>query len=213
MMTETVHHMRVADARMADTHVRWGASMLAWLDLSGVGTVLDAGCGSGRVTEVLLEYRPDIRVVAVDASPERLEEAARRLAGHIQAGRVELVEADLTQRLPLAPVDAILSTATLHWIADHDAVFANLAAVLRPGGQLIAQCGGAGILPTDSGAWREVGESWAGHTYFATPEDTRRRLEDNGFVTVRTWLQDCDYPRLNIIARRAGRPEPPHGSL
>ena len=64
--------------------------------------------------------------------------------------RVEYLVADLQEPLPVSPpVDAILSTATFHWIADHDALFANLAAVLRPGGQLAAQCGGAGTNEVD----------------------------------------------------------------
>jgi trans-aconitate 2-methyltransferase len=203
MMTETVRDWRVDPQRMADLHVRWGASMLSWLDTTMTGTVLDAGCGSGRVTELLLDHLPDAHVVAVDSSQDRLDEAADRLAAAVGAGRVELVLADLTEPLPVGPVDAVLSTATLHWIADHERVFANLAAVLRPGGQLVVQCGGAGSLPTDEGDWREVGESWAGLTNFANPDDTRRRLEANGFVDVRTWLQDGDYARLNVIARRA----------
>jgi trans-aconitate 2-methyltransferase len=99
----------------------------------------------------------------------------------------------------VAPADAILSTATFHWIADHDTLFANLAAALRPGGQLVAQCGGAG---------RMGGESWAGSTYFATPDDTASRLHRHGFVNIETWLEDApppgtDYVRLNIVARRA----------
>ena len=63
--------------------------------------------------------------------------------------RVEFVVADLGRPLPLdEPVDAILSTATFHWVLDHDALFANLAAVLRPGGRLVAQCGGVGNIAT-----------------------------------------------------------------
>src|SRR5438445_4461107 len=192
MMTETIAALsRRADA-MDDTHVRWGASMLTWLDAGSIATILDAGCGSGRVTEVLVDHLPDARVVGLESSSERLEAAAMGLAGPMRNGRVELVHADLTRPLPIEPVDADLSTATVHWIADHDTVFGNLAAVLRTDGQLVAHCCGAGSLPTDSGEWREVGESWAGLTYFATPEDTRRRLEHHGFVDVRTWLQDGD---------------------
>ena len=44
------------------------------------------------------------------------------------------------------PVDAILSTATFHWIADHERLFARLHAALRPGGRLVAQCGGEGNI-------------------------------------------------------------------
>jgi trans-aconitate 2-methyltransferase len=175
--------------RVADPHVRWGAGVLGRLDPSGVERVLDAGCGTGRVTELLLERLPCAHVVALDGSRQMLGGAAERLAAAIGAGRVELVHADLVKPLPVAAVDAVLSTATFHWIPDHDTLFANLAAVLRPGGQLVAQCGGAGNIATLTGALRRVGEQWAGGTYFATPEDTRARLDASGFVDIETWLQ------------------------
>src|SRR5438045_5843592 len=125
--------------RVADPQARWGATVLERLPLDGDERVLDAGCGTGRVTALLLERLPRGRVVALDGSPSMIEEARRRFAGD---ARVELVTADLARPLPLAAaVDAVLSTATFHWIADHGALFRNLAAVLRPGGRLCAQCG------------------------------------------------------------------------
>jgi len=175
--------------RIADPMTRWGTLVLDRLSLTGSETVLDAGCGSGRVTERLLERLPRGRVVALDASEQMIEEARRRLGPH--GDRVEYVMADLAEPLPLtAPVDAILSTATLHWVRDHDAVFWNLAAVLHPDGQLVAQCGGAGNLASVWRVLRDLGEDWPGPWRFATPEETAQRLETADFDAVRTWLND-----------------------
>ena len=66
--------------RIADPMTRWGTSVLDRLPLRGDETVLDAGCGSGRVTERLLERLPDGRVVALDGSPAMIREARARLA-------------------------------------------------------------------------------------------------------------------------------------
>ena len=99
--------------------------------------------------------------------------------------------ADLTKPLPLnEPVDAILSTATFHWIADHDALFANLAAVLRPGGRLVAQCGGAGNIASVQRVLAALGDGWLGPVHFASPMDTVRRLDAAGFVDIECWLTD-----------------------
>jgi trans-aconitate 2-methyltransferase len=175
--------------RVANPHVTWGRGVLDWLELEGSERVLDAGCGTGRVTQLLLERLPRGRVVAVDASESMLSEAQRRLAG--AAERVELVRADLSQPLTLeGVVDAILSTATFHWVADHDELFRNLAAVLRPGGQLVAQCGGAGNIATVVAALPPSADAWPGPWSFAGPEETRRRLEAAGFEDVRVWLHD-----------------------
>jgi trans-aconitate 2-methyltransferase len=119
--------------RIANPQARWGTSILDRLPLRGDERVLDAGCGSGRVTQLLLERLPRGSLVALDASAQMIEVARGRLAA--DADRVEFVQADLSRPLPVdPPVDAILSTATFHWIADHDALFAHLAAILRPGG-------------------------------------------------------------------------------
>jgi len=169
---------------------RWGTAVLDRLPLEGDESVLDAGCGSGRVTELLASRLPRGRVVALDASPSMIEEARGRLAGF--GDRVAYVVADLGRPLPLgslAPVDAILSTATFHWVPDHDALFANLAAVLRVGGRLVAQCGGSGNIASIQAVLATIGDGWLGDVHFETPEATARRLAAAGFVDIETWLQ------------------------
>ena len=103
--------------------------------------------------------------------------------------------ADLTEPLPIdGQVDAILSTATFHWIADHGSLFRNLAPVLRPGGQLVAQCGGAGNISSLERIISQLGYTFGGGKTFATPEETRARLEAAGFERIETWLHDEPTP-------------------
>ena len=173
--------------RVADPQFRWGAAVVDRLELEGDETVLDAGCGSGRVTELLARRLPRGRVVALDGSTAMLETARRRLAPFGE--RITFVHADLLDPLPLAePVDAVLSTATFHWVSDHDALFANLAAVLRPRGRLVAQCGGAGNLATVVRALEELGAAPFTGKVFATPERTEERLRAAGFAQAECWL-------------------------
>ncbi|MDP9482951.1 MAG: methyltransferase domain-containing protein [Chloroflexota bacterium] len=179
--------------RIADPMTRWGMAVLDRLVLVGDERVLDAGCGSGRVTERLVERLATGTVVALDGSRAMIDHARRRLARF--GNRVEYVVADLGRPLPLAsPVDAILSTATFHWVPDHDALFHNLAAVIRPGGRLVAQCGGAGNIASIQAILATVGDGWLGPTHFETPEATRVRLEAAGFVGVETWLNPEPTP-------------------
>jgi len=171
--------------RLADPMTRWGKVVLERLPLQGYERVLDAGCGSGRVTEHLCRRLPGGTIVALDLSSAMLLEAKRKLAPFRE--RVTLVRADLAQPLPLQSVDAVFSTATVHWVRDHDALFANLAAVLRPGGALVAQCGGAGNIKRVYAAARQAGVD-LDPTHFASPADTERRLNASGFADVRCWL-------------------------
>ena len=175
--------------RVADPQTAWGRVVLDRLPLTGDERVLDAGCGSGRVTELLAERLPSGRVIALDASASMIEAARERLARF--GDRIEYVVSDLGRPLPLRePVDAILSTATFHWVPDHDALFGNLAAVLRPGGWLVAQCGGVGNIASIRVVLETIGDGWLGDSHFETPLDTVRRLDAAGFVDIECWLND-----------------------
>jgi trans-aconitate 2-methyltransferase len=168
---------------------RWGATVLDRLPLRGDETVLDAGCGSGRVTALLAERLPNGRVIALDGSPSMIGQARERLAPF--GDRVAYLVADLGRPIPIPePVDAILSTATFHWVPDHDALFRHLAAVLRPGGRLVAQCGGAGNVASIRAALATVGDGWLGEAHYETPEATVARLDAAGFVDIECWLHE-----------------------
>jgi trans-aconitate 2-methyltransferase len=175
------------DARTYDSlplpHTLWGRRTLERLDRRGVHRVLDAGCGTGRDTQQLLDLIPGVQVVAVDASRTMLDQLEIRLAG--RRDRVEIVHADLTTPIPIeGHVDAVVSVAAFHWISDHDSLFRNLARVLRPDGQLVTDCGGQGNVARIMAAIDDVlGESppiWN----FAGVEDTRQRLARAGFVNI-----------------------------
>jgi trans-aconitate 2-methyltransferase len=173
--------------RLAAPQSRWGRTVVDRLDLRGDERVLDAGCGTGRVTAMLLERLPGGEIVALDASASMVELARERL-GYDQ---ITYVLADLQESLPVRPpVDAVLSTATFHWIPDHDGLFRNLASVMRPGAQLVAQCGGRGNIASVEAALHDMGESFEGRKHYAEPEDTRARLEAAGFADVETWLRE-----------------------
>jgi trans-aconitate 2-methyltransferase len=173
---------------IAGPQLRWAGPILDRLELAGDETVLDAGCGSGRVTAALLERVPRGHVVAVDASPSMLAEARAILAGF--RDRVTIVEADLQQPLPIdEPVDAVFSAATFHWIPDHESLFRHLFDVMRSGARLAVQCGGAGNAARVVAVLSRTGDGWPGPWNFATPAETEARLAAAGFVDTHAWLQ------------------------
>jgi trans-aconitate 2-methyltransferase len=186
--------------RVSAPQAGWGKAVLARLELYGDEVVLDAGCGSGRVTQELLSRLPQGHVVALDSSPSMLDQARARL--HLAGHKVSFVQADLSGLRPeqlagKAPVDAVLSTATFHWVTDHDQLFTNLHDVLRPGGQLVAQCGGQGNISTVIDAVKSLGVERAGTWLYATPEETAERLRQAGFVDVHTWCHPEPVPFPN----------------
>jgi trans-aconitate 2-methyltransferase len=184
--------------RLAAPQEEWARDVLGRLRLDGGETVLDAGCGSGRVTRLLAERLPQGRVIAVDGSKSMIEQARQTLAEF--GDRVELIHSDLLQlEKPDPLVDAVFSNAVFHWIFDHEALFGNLRSTLKPGGVLAAQCGGEGnvanwVAAVKRAAEREpFAEYLAGRPepwHYASPEETKARLVDAGFEEVRCWLED-----------------------
>lgn len=175
--------------RVADPMTRWGLDVLDRLPLTGDERVMDAGCGTGRVTEQLAERLRRGHVIALDGSPTMVEAARSRLGRF--GDRVEYVVADLGQPLPVdEPVDAILSTATFHWVPDHDALFRHLATVTRPDGWLVAQCGGYGNIGRIKRAAASIGDGWLGPAHYETAEDTERRLAAAGYTEIACWLAE-----------------------
>jgi trans-aconitate 2-methyltransferase len=179
--------------RVSATMEALGLAVLDRLELNGDDLVLDAGCGSGRVTAALIERLPRGRVIAVDQSDSMVEAARARLGPDADVRRCDLLELELEQ-----PLDAVLSTATFHWIADHERLFERLRGALRPRGQLVAQCGGVGNIDKLRGKanavladtpYAEHFVGWQPPWNYAGPEETRARLLAAGFSSAECWLE------------------------
>ncbi len=178
----------------AAPHEQWADEVLGRLVLRGDETILDAGCGTGRLTRRLAERVPDGRVIGVDASADMLTKAHEWLGDDADLRQVDLTDFDLGG----AKVDAVYSSAVFHWISDHDGLFRSLHRVMDRGAQLEAQCGGqdniaeieraleslsgderfAPYLRTERRAWN-----------YASIGDTELRLERAGFSDIRVWTQ------------------------
>jgi trans-aconitate 2-methyltransferase len=153
--------------------------------------VIDVGCGTGRVTEALLAIVPRGRVLAMDASEGMVALARARLGDRARVWCQDVLDLELDE-----PVDAIISTATLHWVTDHDRLWRRLAGALRPGGMLEIQCGGRGNLDrvrdVIEAAARDSAPELVGFSpwVFAGPGETEDRLRAAGFSAIRCWLEE-----------------------
>jgi trans-aconitate 2-methyltransferase len=173
--------------RVSAPQVAWSDAILDRLQLRGDEVVLDAGCGSGRVTELLLARLPHGGVIALDADADMVRATCERFAGD---PRVEVVHQSLTELDLPEQVDAVFSGATFHWVLDHDELFARLARATRPGGRISAQCGGEGNIARVKGIAERLYPAEPPKTWlYAGPQETRERLERSGFEDVQTWLQ------------------------
>ncbi len=179
--------------RVSDIQLNWALEQLERFVLDGDEVVVDAGCGSGRVTALLADRVPRGRVYAVDVAPSMAEHARQALGDRATVLCQDLVE----MRIP-EPADVVFSNATFHWIHDHDSLFRAVHRTLGAGGRLIAQCGGLGNIDE----FRRIADDVAGEEPFvahfsawerpwnyAGDTETAARLERAGFAEVRTWLE------------------------
>jgi trans-aconitate 2-methyltransferase len=183
----------VSYQRVSVPHEEWARSLMERLPLDGGETVLDAGCGTGRVTRMLVERLPEGRVVAVDGSEAMVEKVREVIRPADQALVADLTELELPE-----PADAAVSSAVFHWIPDHEALFARMRAALRSGARFEAQCGGLGNIDEFRRRSNEVAARapYATHLasfeepwFYAGPEDTEERLRAAGFEQAKAWLQ------------------------
>jgi trans-aconitate 2-methyltransferase len=132
-----------------------------------------------------------------------VDAALERLGPNADVRVMDLLELELEQ-----PVDAILSTATFHWISDHERLFARLHAALKPDGRLVAQCGGEGNITVLRASANEVLTrapyaehflDWRPPWNYAGAQITRERLLAAGFSTAEVWLapapREPEHPR------------------
>ncbi len=186
--------------RLSNHQAEWGKRVLQRLSLRGDETVIDAGCGSGRVTALLAELLPRGRIIAIDLSEQMLHKAAENLAGAVP--RVDFLCADLAA-LPLRSVaDGLFSTAAFHWVRDHDRLFRALFSALKPGGWLEAQCGGG---PNIAGVRQRAGvvmarpefapyfAGWREPWTFPDEQIAAERLRNAGFTDIRDWTEPAGF--------------------
>ncbi len=180
--------------RISAPQQRWAAEQLDSLELAGDEVVLDAGCGSGKITLELAGRVPHGTVYAVDAAPSMVAHTQQALGNRVIALCQDLIDLALPE-----PVDVVFSNATFHWISDHDALFTALHRNMKPRGRLLAQCGGRGNIDS----FRRISEAvaqeepfaphfagWKRPWNYATAEETAERLHRAGFDEVSTWLQE-----------------------
>jgi trans-aconitate 2-methyltransferase len=183
--------------RLSAPQFSWGSQVLDRLRLGGGETVMDAGCGTGRLTAGLLERLPRGRVVAVDLSQNMLAEARSHLVARF-GGQVEFIRADLAA-LPFdESFDGVFSTAAFHWVPDHSRLFRGVHNSLKPGGWLVAQYGGgpniarlmrrASVLMATE-PYAAYFACWRDTKVFADDVTTAERLRAAGFADVETGLE------------------------
>ncbi len=153
-------------------------SLLEALNPQAGETILDLGCGDGFLTQRIAQS--GATVVAVDSSPEMIAAAQAR---GVDARLASAEKLNFNQEF-----HAVFSNAALHWMADQDAVLANVRRALKPGGRFVAELGGHGNIAAIRVAFlavltaRGIAQERIESNYFFSVAEYRTLLERQGFL-------------------------------
>ena len=127
---------------------KYGEDVVKLLDPVRGERILDLGCGTGYLTNLIAQA--GARVVGIDKAATMIE-------------RARAAYPDLDFRVMSAtdfhfdtPFDAVFSNATLHWVLDKNSAVDRMAQALRPGGRLVLEMGGKGNVEEIVVATRKV---------------------------------------------------------
>ncbi|MEM8676769.1 MAG: methyltransferase domain-containing protein [Cyanobacteria bacterium P01_G01_bin.67] len=187
-------------AKNSDNQLKWARSLVQNLNLNDYQSILDLGCGDGKITADFAASFPENRVVGVDSSPEMIAYAAKkyppRLYPNLTFTCIDARSLDFDQEF-----DLVFSNATLHWIDDHQTVLQGINSALKAKGRLIISCGGEGnaaqVLATfaqltAANFWQRYFSNFKCLYFFYGLQDYQRWLQQSGFAIKRLELVPKD---------------------
>ena len=167
----------------------WARELIARLNLRGDESILDVGCGDGKVTAEIARAVPRGAVVGIDASAEMIAFARKAFPASMNSNlNFKICDA---REIPVKNrFDLFFSNAALHWVDDHEAILRGAASALKPGGRLVVSCGGKGNAHDVFLAlrpemrlkrWREFFRKMPLPYFFYAPADYEKWLPKFGF--------------------------------
>jgi trans-aconitate 2-methyltransferase len=186
---------------VSNTHEEWARKIISSKTWTGNETIMDAGCGSGRITKILTKLVPLGKVFAIDNDLNMIKKTKDNLKGFKNVNIIQSNLVDIDFNKIQSKFNIIFSNAVLHWILDHYTIFKNFYDLLLADGQLLIQCGGYGNLQKavstfnivrDSAEFKEYFSKWKDQWNFAKPDATEKILKEIGYRDINVNLQD--YP-------------------
>jgi trans-aconitate methyltransferase len=186
-------------AKNSDAQLKFAQELRSHLNLQGNESILDVGCGDGKITADFAATFPSSRVMGIDSSPEMIEYAQQTYPTS-QYSNLSFACIDARSLSFENEFDLIFSNATLHWIDDHQTFLKGASSALRNSGKLITSCGGQGNAADILQVFVELTASPPWNIYF---EDFETPYYFYGFEDYQLWLQQSGLKakRLELVPK------------
>jgi trans-aconitate methyltransferase len=180
----------------------WAQELISKIELNGNESILDIGCGDGKITNTL-SCLTSGEVVGIDFSSEMIAYAKTTFS------KPTFMQMDAQALSFSERFDVVFSNAALHWVKDHKAVLEGIYKVLKPKGRAILQMGGAGNGEKVFEAFHKILPNYAvyferfetPYTFYST-KTYEGLLSDMHFSTHQAYLVFKDMVHENLKAFR-----------
>jgi trans-aconitate 2-methyltransferase len=189
-------------ARNSSAQECWANELMSKLSLKGYESLLDIGCGDGRITDEIARRLPSGSVVGIDSSEAMIRLASKSFVRE----NLSFIAMGATDIHLNRMFDIAFSSATLHWIADHQAVLSGLRKHLNRDARILFQMGGRGNAAemirvvdqmTASGKWAGYFEGFDFPYHFYDIGDYEKWLPAAGYAAQRIELISKDMVHRN----------------
>jgi trans-aconitate methyltransferase len=189
-------------SRNSSAQESWAKELISKLSLKGHESLIDIGCGDGKITNEIAARLPAGLAVGIDSSGSMIELASSTYA----RDNLSFVLMDAENIHLDRKFDVAFSNATLHWVKDHQAVLASLKKHMNPNGKILFQMGGKGNAQdivntldriTADERWSEFFKQFEFPYHFCEVEDYEAWLPASGYRAVRIELITKDMVHKN----------------
>jgi trans-aconitate 2-methyltransferase len=176
-------------AENSSAQLQWAQELISKLALQGGESVLDIGCGDGKICAQLALAAGNGKVLGIDQSEDMVLLASEQFPPmnypNLSFARMDATDIRLSEKF-----DVAFSNAALHWVRDQVAVLRGVHACLKSGGRILFQMGGSGNARevfrsvetvTLQPRWRRYYEDFTSPYHFCTPQDYEAWLLATGF--------------------------------
>lgn len=168
---------------------KWARELIEKLQIKGNETLLDIGCGDGKITAEIASFLTDGQVTGIDSSGEMLSLATSKFPNsnypNLKFQKMDASNIQFNQEF-----NVVFSNAALHWVTNHQPVLQGIHAALKPSGKVLVQMGGKGNVfqvrksveeIIKKGQWNEYFKNFTFPYGFYSPEEYEPWLKQAGF--------------------------------
>jgi len=170
----------------------WGRELIAQLNLQGNESILDVGCGDGKITVELAQSVPQGYVLGIDSSQNMIDYAQKQ---YPTLPNLQFTQMDARQITVDRPFDLLFSNAALHWVDDQPAFLKGAYQALKPGGRLVFSCGGRGNIAEFMAVFQHLQQQLPWKPYLANFQSSTFFHDDQDYLN---WLRDAGFQPLSV---------------